>query len=156
MPESSPLYSVQLLCVAVEMPTIHFAVRHGAIGSLASAIPRGWLRNLDNLRQSPKTRPNHTIMLLIAIENVSQMNAPDNITISADSRHQMPPAVTLQEETPRHANGSAPPSQRRTVLVVYTPDGKPSQKDGHAEANKQPHRLEDLHVSLILVFLLLF
>ncbi len=95
-------------------------------------------------------------MFLISIKNMPQIYAPDNVVVGADASHQMPPAMSLKKETPGHADTSAPTSQGRAVHVVEVPEVESAEENTESETHKDPHGLEYVSISLILVCLLFF
>lgn len=127
----------------------------GIVSLLAVCLPR-WIGHAYNLWQNEEAGPNHLKMLLVSIQNVAQVYSPDNVTICANAGHEMPPAVALQNESPRHSNVSSPCSECRTVDVVEIPDVESTEEDADAERHQDPHSLENFLVSLVLVCLFFF
>lgn len=99
--------------------------------------------------------PDHLILVLITVQDMSQVDAPDDVTVGSDACHEMPPSMTFQEEAPRHTDLSAPSSQVRAVDSIYAPDRETAQEDAESVCNKDPHRFQYARVSGIVDVLFL-
>ena len=109
---------------------------------------------MHNLRQPVDLRPDHPVLVLLPVQDVAEVDAPNNVTVRPHAGHEMPPSVQLEEEAPRHADASAPGAQRGAVDVIHAPQREAAEEDRHAEADEEPHVLQDVAVALVQVCLL--
>lgn len=136
-------------------PSLDLLILQAAIGSntMTSILSR-WLRYLHDFRKSIYLGPNHDIMLLVTIEDMSKVNTPHNIAICTNACHQMPPTMAFKEETPWHANASAPAPKGGAVFDVEGPNPKATEEYGKTTCHQEPHGVQDLQVSFVLIFVL--
>jgi len=124
--------------------------------SAVADLLRRRYRDLDDLRKTIYPRPDHDIVLLITVEDMSEVDSPDNVAVCTDPRHQVPPAMTLKQEAVRHPNASSPRPKCRAILDIQRPDPKPAEENRQPTCHQEPHGVQDLHVSFVLVFIFLF
>lgn len=74
--ESLSLLDVSIGCSAIAMLL-------NLVSDLLGCVPSGqsWLLGSDNLRESPKIRPNHDELILITIQDMTQMYSPNDVAI---------------------------------------------------------------------------
>ena len=82
-----------------------------------------------------------------------EMPVNDRVSVALFSRRlcffNVPPPMTLQNDTPRQSKLSSPDSQLRTVHIIQVPNEEPSKKCGQPITNHDPHHPENFSIPSI-------
>lgn len=109
----------------------------------------------DRRQRCEDAGPDQLKLVLTPVQAMTEPHSPNNVEVCSGSSHEMPPSMSLKEDTPRQANLVAPLAQTGAVDIVQSPNAKAAQKDGQSHGNHEPHGLEDLAVSVVLALLFL-
>jgi hypothetical protein len=115
------------------------------------------LVNLDDRRKRREHgRPDQLELVLTSVQAVTEPHSPHNVEVCSSSSHEMPPSVSLEEDTPRQSDFVTPLTQLVAVHIIQCPEAKSTQEDGQSTSDHEPHGLDDLAISVIptLLFLL--
>ena len=97
-----------------------------------------------------QTRPDELDFVLHALEVVSQPDAPDEIEVCASASHEMPPAVSFEQNAPWKAEFVSPSLEFRAVDVVEVPEREATEEDAQAVCDHCPHYSQRCKVPFIL------
>ena len=92
--------------------------------------------------QAEEAGPVERVAVLVAVKAVAKVDAIHELVVGADTGEQVPPAVTLGGEAPRHANAAAPGTELAAKRVVNRPQGDASQEHADSPDHHAPHAVD--------------